>query len=140
MNVLLRFPLFAVLYGCFLMSATPVSAMSSSPEDAPEPGSAKDASAIKRGTQYEQCDPEADARAAIEQGDLRLLGFATRATTLPGVAAADREAALDACGVRLLEGFGDVIRSDEELAAMRKASAYAKRYNAVMLGVCLGDK
>lgn len=139
MNALLRFPLYAVLYGCFLLAATPVSAMSSSPEES-KPVSAEDASAMKRGAQYEQRDPEADARAAIEQGDLRLLGFATRATTLPGVAAADREAALDACGVRLLAGFGDVIRSDEELAAMRKASAYAKCYNAVMLGVCLRDK
>lgn len=95
---------------------------------------------MKLGAQYEQRDPEADARAAIEQDDLRLLGFATRATTLPGVAAEDREAAMESCGVRLLEGFGDVIRSDAELAAMRKASAYAKRYNAVMLLECLRDK
>lgn len=140
MNALLRFPLCVVLYGCFLLAATPVSAMSSSPEEEAEPVSAEDTSTAKRGAQYEQRDPEADARAAIERGDLRLLGFATRVTSLPGVAAADREAALDACGVRLLAGFGDVIRSDEELAAMQQASAYAKRYNAVVLGVCLGDK
>ncbi|MDT8451819.1 MAG: glutamyl-tRNA amidotransferase [Gammaproteobacteria bacterium] len=114
--------------------------MSSNPEEESEPVAAEDSSAVKRGTQYEQRDPEADARAAIERGDLRLLGFATRVTSLPGVVAEDKEAALAACGVRLLEGFGDVIRSDEELAAMQQASAYAKRYNAVMLGVCLGDK
>lgn len=140
MNSLLRFPLCVVLYGCFLLAATTVSAMSSSPEEESEPVSAEDTSAVKRGVQYEQRDPEADARAAIERGDLRLLGFATRVTSLPGVAAASREAALDTCGVRLLAGFGDVIRSDEELAAMQQASAYAKRYNAVVLAVCLRDK
>lgn len=134
----LSFP--PVLCCCLWLASLPVSAMSSTPGDVPEPVSVEDAGTGKLAQQYANRDPEADAHAAIEQGDLRLLGFATRVTMLPGVAAENREAALAACGVRLLEGFGDVIRSDEELAAMRKASAYAKRYNAVMLGVCLGDR
>lgn len=114
--------------------------MSLSPEDAPESVCVEEAGKVKLGAQYAQRDPETDARAAIEQDDLRLLGFAARVTALPGVAAAEREAALAVCGVRLLEGFGDVIRSDAELAAMQQASAYAKRYNTVMLEACLRDR
>ena len=109
--------------------------MSSNPED--EPFSIEDARAGKYGKQYENRNPEADARAAIEKGDLRLLGFASRVTTTPGVAVAKRKMAMDICGVSLMKGFGDVIRSDKELAAMRLASAYAKRYNAVVLERCL---
>lgn len=133
-------PLRPVLCGCLWLVSLPVLAMSSSPEAAPEPVSVEDARAGKYGQPYVNRDPEADARAAIEQGDLRLLGFASRVTTLPGVAAAEREAAMETCGVRLMAGFGDVIRSEAELAAMRRASAYAKRYNAVMLGACMGVK
>lgn len=140
MNSKLRYCLRPALYCCLWLATLPVLAMSSSPEDAPEPVSVEDARTGKLDQQYANRDPEADARAAIEQGDLRFLGFATRVTTLPGVAATDQEAALAVCGVRLLEGFGDVIRSDAELAAMRQASEYAKRYNAVMLLECLGDK
>ena len=86
---------------------------------------------------FEDKNPEADARAALAKGDLRLLGFALRVTNVPGVAAADRQAAMDACGVRLMKGFGDVIRSDDQAAAMQQAHGYAKRYNAVVIAQCL---
>jgi len=93
-----------------LLVSLPVLAMSQSPEDAPvEPVSLEETKTGKYGQQFENRDPEADAQAAIEKGDLRLLGFALRVTSVPGVVAADRQAALDACGVRLLEGFGDVL-------------------------------
>ena len=122
---------------CLLATSMPVMAMSSSPEDEPEkPVSMVDVKAAKLARQYEDRTPEADAQAAIEKGDLRLLGFASRVTSVPGVKRDDRKTAIASCGVSLMKGFGDVIRSDKELAAMRLASAYAKRYNAVVLEQC----
>lgn len=121
---------------CLLVVSASIQAMSQTPEETPEAVSLEDAKAGKYGRQFENRDPEADARAAIEDGDHRLLGFATRATSVPGVSIDDEKAAIIACGVRLIEGFGDVIRSPEELAAMRQVSAYAKRYNAVIVKEC----
>ena len=111
-------------------------AMSQSPEDAPV--MPVDAASIEaRYEQFENRNPEADARAALHKGDLRLLGFALRATVVPGVAASDRQTAMDACGVRLIKGFGDVMRSDDQALAMQQAHIYAKRYNTVVLAQCL---
>ena len=134
-----------VLCCCLLVTSIPAMAtmlaMSPVPEDVPmepvETFSIEDARAGKYGKKFEGRNPEADAHAALDKGDTRLLGFATRMTSVPGVTAADRQAAMDACGVRLMEGFGDVIRSKEELLARRQASEYAVRYNTVVLKSCL---
>lgn len=142
---ILRLPIRSVLCCCLLVTSLPtlatMLAMSPVPEDVPiEPVKAfsiEDAKAGKYGEQFEGRNPEEDARAALDKGDVRLLGFATRVTSVPGVAAADRQAAMDACGVRLLEGFGDLIRSEEELLARRQASEYAVRYNRVVVKSCL---
>ena len=120
---------------CLLLVSLPVLSMSQNPEEEIVP--LKDTRTDMHGEQFENRNPEEDARAAIDAGDLRLLGFATRVTSVPGVAATDRQAAMDACGVRLLEGFGDVIRSKEELLARRQASKYAVKYNRVILEQCL---
>ena len=109
--------------------------MSENPEH--EPVSLEGASANKYDTLYKDRNPEADARTALDKSDLRLLGFALRATVVPGVALADRQAAIEACGVQLIKGFGDVMRSDEQAAAMQQAHEYAKRYNAVIIIECL---
>ncbi|MCW8830923.1 MAG: hypothetical protein OQK32_05305 [Gammaproteobacteria bacterium] len=101
-----------------------------------KPASMVDIKTAKLTKQYEDRDPEADAQAAIEKGDLRLLGFAGRNTTISGVSAEDRQPAMDACGVRLMEGFGDVLRSQEELQARQLAYKYAIRYNTVVLAKC----
>ena len=77
-------------------------------------------------------DPQADAEQAIRQGDLRLLGMATRAVNIPGI---DPEQTLqyeESCGVQLIEGISDVVRSDEHLRLMQKARSYALKYNAVI--------
>lgn len=142
-NLTFLSPLRRILCCGMLFVSLPVLAMSQSPEDEPvpvEPVSLEEAKAGKYGQQFENRDPEADAQAAIEKGDLRLLGFALRATSVPGVAAADRQAALDVCGVRLLEGFGDVLRKGQDMTARRLAHAYATRYNLVMVKACLAKQ
>jgi hypothetical protein len=77
-------------------------------------------------------DPQADANQAVKQNDLRLLGLATRSVNIPGI---DQDKMLkyeEVCGVQLIEGISDVVRSDEHLRLMQKARSYALRYNAVI--------
>ena len=81
-------------------------------------------------------DPVVDANTALANGDKRLLCFASRATIVPGVELAQKQAYIDKCGLRFIEGFGDVIRSEEQLENMKKAEAYAKHYNAVIIMQC----
>ncbi len=79
---------------------------------------------------------QVDANQAIASNDLRLLGLATRSISIPGVAQNRRIRFEQACGVRLLDGVSDVIRSDEHLQLMQKARSYALQYNAIIKTVC----
>jgi hypothetical protein len=77
-------------------------------------------------------DPQADANQAVKQGDLRLLGLETRSVDIPGVDKANLAKYEESCGVHLIEGISDVVRSDEHLRLMQKARSYALKYNAII--------
>jgi hypothetical protein len=77
-------------------------------------------------------DPQADADQAVKQNDLRLLGLATRSVNIPGIEPADILKYEEQCGVQLIEGISDVVRSDEHLRLMQKARSYALQYNAII--------
>ena len=77
-------------------------------------------------------DPQADAEQAVKQNDVRLLGLATRSVNIPGVKKEDLLKYEESCGVQLIEGISDVVRSDEHLRLMQKARSYALRYNAII--------
>ena len=77
-------------------------------------------------------DPQADANQAVKQNDLRLLGLATRSVNIPGINTDDLLKYEEVCGVQLIEGISDVVRSDEHLRLMQKARSYALRYNAII--------
>ena len=77
-------------------------------------------------------DPQADANQAVKQQDTRLLGLATRSVNIPGIEKADMLKYEEACGVQLIEGISDVVRSDEHLRLMQKARSYALKYNAII--------
>ena len=81
-------------------------------------------------------DPQADAMQAVKQNDLRLLGLATRSVNIPGVSADEMLAYEQSCGVQLIEGISDVVRSDEHLRLMQKARSYALQYNAIIKTHC----
>ncbi|TNF86895.1 MAG: hypothetical protein EP300_12115 [Gammaproteobacteria bacterium] len=81
-------------------------------------------------------DPQADANQAIKKGDFRLLGIATRSVTIPGVSQEESLKYEEACGVQLIEGISDVVRSDEHLRLMQKARSYALKYNAIIKTHC----
>lgn len=84
----------------------------------------------------DSADPQADANQAILQNDLRLLGLATRTVSIPGVQKADSYKYEEACGVQLIEGISDIVRSDEHLRLMQKARSYALKYNAIIKTRC----
>ncbi len=77
-------------------------------------------------------DPQADANQAVKQNDLRLLGLATRSVVIPGLVEENILKYEEHCGVQLIEGISDVVRSDEHLRLMQKARSYALQYNAII--------
>ncbi len=81
-------------------------------------------------------DPQADANQAIKQNDFRLLGLATRSVNIPGIKKEDMLTYEEHCGVQLIEGVSDVVRSDEHLRLMQKARSYALKYNAIIKTHC----
>jgi hypothetical protein len=103
-------------------------------------GCATDSKALDPNTQKLQwldaADPQADAQQAIKTGDLRLLGMATRSVSIPGVETDQILKYEMKCGVQLIEGISDVVRSDEHLRLMQKARSYALRYNTIIKTHC----
>lgn len=103
-------------------------------------GCATDSKALDPNVQKLQwldaADPQADAQQAIKTGDLRLLGMATRSVSIPGVATDDILKYETKCGVQLIDGISDVVRSDEHLRLMQKARSYALKYNAIIKTKC----
>ena len=81
-------------------------------------------------------DPQNDAQQAIKLGDLRLLGLAMRSVNIPGVEKEDTYRYEEKCGVQLIDGISDVVRSDEHLRLMQKARSYALKYNAIIKTEC----
>ena len=81
-------------------------------------------------------DPQADANQAIKIKDFRLLGLATRAVNIPGISTEQVLKYEESCGVQLIEGISDVVRSDEHLRLMQKARSYALKYNAIVKTHC----
>ena len=77
-------------------------------------------------------DPQADANQAVKQNDMRLLGLATRSVNIPGIKKEDLLKYEEKCGVQLIEGISDVVRSDEHLRLMQRARSYALQYNAII--------
>ncbi len=84
----------------------------------------------------DSADPQADAAHAISKNDLRLLGLATRAVNIPGIEKDQQYRYEQSCGVQLIEGISDVVRSDEHLRLMQKARSYALKYNAIIKTAC----
>jgi hypothetical protein len=103
-------------------------------------GCATDSKALDPNVQKLQwldaADPQSDAQQAIKTGDLRLLGMATRSINIPGVSQDQILKYETKCGVQLIEGISDVVRSDEHLRLMQKARSYALKYNSIIKTQC----
>ena len=86
------------------------------------------------------CQADADAldqaiSASLAKQDYRLIVRAGRGEVAPGIATDQQAAAKARCGVRYLDGFGDVIKPDQKEAHAR-LSTYASEYNQLMVTHC----
>ena len=79
---------------------------------------------------------ENDAYRALDNKDYQLLGFALRATNVPGINQSQVETYREKCGIRLMKGFGDTIKSNEALEKMKQAREYALKYNTIIKSKC----
>lgn len=87
------------------------------------------------------CKAEADPlqRAIIDSltnQDYRLIVRAGRGEVAPGVPIEKQDVAKARCGVRYLDGLGDVIKPGED-EAFNKLMTYAAQYNQHMIVHCL---
>lgn len=112
---------------CFLLYSATAQSFSTSPENSENYSPAN---------WQESTSAENDAKNAIVNNDNRLLGFAGRGYTIPGVDSSLAENYSEKCGVRLFEEFSDVIRNREQAEQMSKASEYAIEYNKIILSNC----
>ncbi|HEH9417780.1 TPA: hypothetical protein SIA31_001805 [Aeromonas sobria] len=88
------------------------------------------------GCQVDASTLEQEVAANLARQDYRLIVIAGRGEFAPGIAAELQAETKARCGVRYLDGLGDVIRpGQQEIRA--KLSAYASEYNRQMLEHCL---
>ncbi|WP_219591007.1 hypothetical protein [Aeromonas salmonicida] len=87
------------------------------------------------GCQADSDTLEQTVSASLARQDYRLIVRAGRGAVAPGIVASEQEAAKARCGVRYLDGLGDVIRPGQEEAQAR-LRAYAAEYNQRMLAHC----
>jgi hypothetical protein len=86
----------------------------------------------------QNADPQLDVQQAIKNHDWRLLAFAGRAISLPGIDLAVYPLAelQQRCGYLIIKGTGDVVTSPRELPLRSKMHDYALVYNQKMLTLC----
>lgn len=85
---------------------------------------------------HENSNAQEDASYALDNDDMRLLAYTTRGITVPGIDDAEKDTISKQCGIRMLDGFGDVVRNEEQLRRMKAMHAYVSRYNAVIAKRC----
>jgi hypothetical protein len=88
----------------------------------------------------QHADAEKDAGIAIAHKDFRLLAYATRGIIVPGIEQEKKALLSQKCGLRMLEGFGDVVRSQAQLQAMKAMHDYAATYNKIVAEQCSAVK
>lgn len=81
--------------------------------------------------------PNEDAKIAAAVKDFRILAFANKATTAPGVPIRYKLTHLEQrCGLRYLPGTGNVIDASFDAKQRQKMAEYAARYNEIILPAC----
>lgn len=91
--------------------------------------------AMLGGCQADANTLEQELSANLTRQDYRLIVIAGRGELAPGIAAEQQASAKARCGVRYLDGLGDVIRHEQKEAHAR-LSAYASEYNQLMVTHC----
>jgi hypothetical protein len=89
---------------------------------------------------HENANAEDDAGVALKYDDKRLLAYYGRGVVIPGIQPDEKEILSEKCGLRMMDGFGDVVRSDAHLEKMKIMRAYAEKYNQLVAPQCRKDK
>lgn len=79
---------------------------------------------------------QADAQSALKADDYRLYQMPGRGNVLPGIETEERALAAELCGVKIVEGISDVVKSDEELEKRQLLTQYATQYNLHIYPKC----
>jgi hypothetical protein len=80
-------------------------------------------------------DPKADANFAIDKQDFKLLIFAGRDSSYPGLEG-EASVLIEQCGYRLLTNTRDTLKSKNELSSRKQLYQYAVTYNQLMTAAC----
>lgn len=81
--------------------------------------------------------PLEDANIAVAVKDFRVLAFANKSTTAPGIPSNYKLTQLEQrCGLRFLPGTGNVIDGSYDARQQKKIFDYAINYNKVILAAC----
>jgi hypothetical protein len=91
--------------------------------------------AMLGGCQVDASPLEQEISANLAKQDYRLIVRAGRGEVAPGIPAEQQAEAKARCGVRYLDGLGDVIRPGQK-EAHAKLSAYASEYNQRIVTHC----
>ena len=84
----------------------------------------------------QDANPQQDAEAALAKGDFRLMALAQRSLVIPGIDLESSRKYELKCGVIIMQGVSDVIRSEQHLELMKLAHSYALKYNAFIKMHC----
>ena len=80
-------------------------------------------------------DPEADANLSIQKQDFKLLAFAGKVTSFPGVGI-ESSILQKRCGYRLLANSGDALRTKNQLTLRKQLYQYAATFNQLVAAAC----
>jgi len=73
---------------------------------------------------------------AIQNKDYRLLVTSGRSMSIPGVKGSDYQRMIELCGKKYNAATGDVLTSEEQRQARKKAVTYMRQYNEQMSVIC----
>jgi len=74
---------------------------------------------------------------AISNQDYRLYGLTGRRTVLPGFESEDFSQIKKRCGVKLMSGTGDVLKTNKDRAERRENYQFALKVNKKLYALCL---
>jgi len=91
-------------------------------------------------TQVLSSPVDTEVHQARKNNDFRLYGTSGRNITVPGVNSEERSYAIELCGIKFMEGTGDVIKTPEQRQKRKEKVAYMKSYNQRIYVLCKQHK
>ena len=84
------------------------------------------------------CSSISEADKAIAAQDYRLFQLPVRGLHIPGISLEERKKAVAICGVKMLSGVTDFVKTTDQLKSQKELISQAKEYNVQVYKACLG--